>query len=610
MLDDCENFLHFSSLSAAFTAVASRRADATLLSYEGGQWSYGEIDAWSDTIARQILLKFGRRKQVIGVVSNELPMVLASYLGIMKSGSAYAGLDPALPDERLAALREVAAISGCIADEACLPKATALMGSSDRVLIPTPGEVAADRGDLGVAIAKSDVCHILFTSGSTGQPKAVPRTHEDQLHNVERHRPLGLNTTDTATLISRRGFFDSVSNPFAAILYGAKVCAIRLLTGAEELGRWIEQERATVYYSFPTVFRQLLATSPHPDALGSLRLVYLGGESVHPDDLSHACRLLRPDAQIAVGLGSTETGVTALKLHTVGGGAPDVVTVGRPLGGIRIEIWGDDRLPAPPMEIGTIVFRSPFIFHGYLGADRRAERSIYPDPDQSGSYIFESPDLGYFDADGELVVTGRRDDLVKLRGFRIELGDVETTLRGRPGVREAAAFLSSSNEAAQDDELVAFISASTKVAGEEELRQWLRTKLPDHMVPARVLVVEDFPRALNGKVDRRGLATLYKSIRRAELAARPQEAPQAGLETRVAAIWSSLLNIPSISRTDRFFEVGGNSLKALIFMSLLNQQLSAEMPLSFLFEEDQLSAFCERCSTHLAATKDLQDGAR
>lgn len=596
----CERFLDFGSLSAAFSAVASRRGDATLLSYEGEEWSFRAMDAWSDRIARQILLKFGRQKQVIGVVSNELPLVLASYLGIMKSGSAYAGLDPALPDERLAALRQVASISGCIADGSCRAKAANLMGASDLVMVPDGTEAVEGLDEVGVTVASSDVCHILFTSGSTGQPKAVPRTHEDQLHNVERHRPLGLNANDRATLISRRGFFDSVSNPFVAMLYGAKVCAIRLLTGAEDLGRWIEREQATFYYSFPTVFRQLLATEPEPGALASLRLVYLGGESVQPDDLSRACRLLRKDAQIAVGLGSTETGLTALKLHTVGCGAPNKVTVGRPVGGIRVEIWGEDRRPAPPMEVGTIVFRTPYMFHGYLGAEDRADRVIYPDPVHPGSYVFESPDLGYLDAGGELVITGRRGDLVKLRGFRIELGEVETTLRGHPAVREAAALVSSSDESAQDDELIAFASASTGCADEEDLRRWLRTKLPEQMVPTRVVIVEDFPRALNGKVDRRGLAELYRSTRRVELAQRPQLRPQEGLETTVAAIWTSLLNLPNIGREDRFFQVGGNSLKALIFMSLLNKQLGTEMPLLFLFEDDQLSTFCERCSSHLA----------
>jgi amino acid adenylation domain-containing protein len=598
---DRDSFLRFRSLADAFRAIASKQPDATLLSYEGSEWSHQEIDAWSNGIARRIIERFGRRKQVIGVLSSELPLVLASYLGVLKAGSAYAGLDPALPNERLAALKDVAGISSCITDQEGLPQATLLMQSADSILVVDLKDSSNYVSDLDVTIQRTDICHILFTSGSTGQPKAVPRSHEDQLHNVERHGCLNLNSSDRVMLISRRGFFDTVSNPFAPMLFGATTCAIRLLNGGDDLARWLAQERVTVYYSFPTIFRQLLATSATADALACLRLVYLGGEGVHLHDLVRCRELLRPEARVAVGLGSTETGVTAIKLHTMRDGVPDVVTVGKPLSGVRIEIWDDDKVPLGSMGVGTIVFRSRFMFHGYLGDDDRNGRSIYPDPEESGSYIFESGDRGYFDAAGELVVAGRRDDVVKLRGFRIELGEIEATLRRHPAVREAVALLASTTGSPQDDELIAFVAAPAEAVNEEVLRPLVKEKLPGHMVPARVFVVESLPRTANGKADRRGLVARYISLREKELAERSRQEPQGRLETKVAALWSELLKVPGIGRQDRFFSLGGNSLKALIFMSQLNEELAGEIPLMFLFEDDQLFSFCDRCSTYLAS---------
>jgi peptide synthetase PhsA len=601
MFSDRDGILRFRSLADAFSAVAFERADATLLSYEGKAWSYRDIDSWSNSIALDVLAKFGPEKTVLGVMSEDLPLVLASYLGILKAGCAYAGLDPGLPDVRLAALKSVAGISGCIADEPHLSKAAMLMTSPDGVLVARPPERAGDAGAPGIDIRGSDICHILFTSGSTGKPKAVPRSHEDQLHNAERHRALALGPGDKVTLISRRGFFDSVSNPFAAMLSGATICAIRLLTGAEELGQWIERERLTVYYSFPTIFRQLLATNPPADALASLRLVYLGGEAVHRDDLQRACQLLQADAQIAVGLGSTETGVTAIKLYPVRDGAPEVVSVGRARDGVRIEIWNDEKAPVGPMEVGTIVFRSRFIFHGYRGVEGHSDGTVYPDPGAPGSYIFESSDRGYLDRAGELVITGRRDDLVKLRGFRIELGEVEAALQHHPEVRQASALLTSPTGSPQDDELVAFVSTRRPSSAEDGIKQWLARTLPDHMIPTRILVVDEFPYTPNGKIDRRGLATLYASIRKTELETRPQADPQGALEAKVAALWSLLLKKDRISRNDSFHALGGNSLNALVFVSLLKKELGKDIPLLFLFEDDRLCSFCDRCAAYLAS---------
>jgi amino acid adenylation domain-containing protein len=601
MLTEIDSFLSFDSLADAFRSIASRQGDATLLSYEGAQWSYHEIDAWSDAIADRIALWLAPRPQVVGVMSNELPLVLAAYLGVLKAGCAYAALDPALPNERLSALARAGGIAGCVVDPSLTERATAVMKSSANVLVLAAAEASARAHRFEAAIERTARSHVLFTSGSTGAPKAVPRTHEAMLHNAQRHRLLGLGRGDRVSLLSRRGFFDSVSNPFAAILAGATVCARRLLSGdAGDLARWIARERVTVYYSFPTIFRQMLATGPSADMLSSLRLVYLGGESVHPDDLKRCRELLRPDAQIAVGLGSTETGLTAVKLARVDAIDGDVVTVGKPLAGIRIEIWDEGGKPAEPMQTGTIVCRSRFIFHGYLNDDGESRRSIYPDPGEPGSYVYESGDRGYFDSSGELVVIGRGDHQVKLRGFRVELGEIESTLRRHAQVREAAAIVASATDGAGDDALVAFVRPELDKLDADALKAWLAEKLPEHMVPVRIVVLARLPQTPNGKLDRHALAGVYRSMREQEIAARREEEPQGPLEATVASLWSELLHVPSIGRQDRFFALGGNSIKALIFVSRLSHELGAQMPLTLLLEDDRLSFFCARCSAYLA----------
>ncbi|WP_315731572.1 MULTISPECIES: non-ribosomal peptide synthetase [unclassified Bradyrhizobium] len=591
-------FLRFESLASAFKATAAVREDATLLRYENKGWSYRQIDAWSDLIADRIEDELGRQPRVVGVMSNELPLVLASYLGILKAGHACAGLDPGLPQDRLATHRGAASICCCLAGPSELEQATAVMGSRRNVLAVDPNVIAGQTSGRQRPIGKTSLSHVLFTSGSTGTPKVVPRTHGAILHNLDRHRALNLNAADKVTLLSRRGFFDSISNPYAAILSGSTVCALRLLDGgAPDLIRWISEERPTVYYSFPTIFRHLVASKPRPETLCSLRLVYLGGENVSSDDLRHARKLLPATAEIAVGLGSTETGLTALNIVAANDPCPDVVSVGKPLPGIRIEIWDENGRVLEPMREGTIVFRSPFIFQGYLNQN---SSSISPDPDRPGSYMYVSGDCGYFDHVGGLVVTGRADEQIKIRGYRIELGEIETILRRFAGLHDAVALSVSLSDDSLDKSLVAFVTSNTGQVDETAIRLFLADRLPHHMVPRRIFIIPRIPQTANGKADRRILVEIYEGIRRAETAGRAIEVPTGVVEQKVASLWCDILKTHFVSRSDRFFDLGGNSITALIFISRLGRELGHAIPLNFLFDDDELTSFCSRCAAHLA----------
>lgn len=597
------------TLTEAFDAVVVRSPHATLLSYGGRKWTYQEVDRWSDTIASQLASSPElSARGVVGVSSNSTPLVLASYLGVLKAGHAYAGLDPSLPSDRLATMSRVAGLSAYLVDEDQYPRARAFSKADVPVLVASDTDHTRARRDTSRAPSPDDLSHVLFTSGSTGVPKAVPRKHEHILHNTWRHGALGISGFDKVALISRNGFWDAVSNPYNAMLNGATICATRML-GAEDidLADWIEREEVTVYYSLATIFRGLVATRRASHKLESLRLLYIGGERVEASDLLKCRALLRDDAKVAIGLASTETGITALNVTAVA----DLDTtcqpsVGKPVDGVTIEVRTESGALAATNERGQIVIRSSYIFAGYPHVSDEENARIYPDAKVPGQYVYESGDAGFLDLDGELTVVGRLDHQVKIRGFRVELGEIESTLRNASSIADVAVVFTTRAAAGPGDtdgEIVAFLVAQSSDPDIRQLRAWLQEKLPEYMIPTRMWLIDRIPRLRNGKVDRVELAKRDREKQDERAAVGPQATPVGELELTVARMWSELLEVPSIGRSDRFFETGGNSLKALMFIFNLSEHLGTDLPYGLILEDDRLSGFCRLVSERISAAQ-------
>lgn len=594
------------TLTQVFEEVAASQPRAILMSYEGRQWTYEEVDRWSNAIAAQLSDSLELAGSgVIGVTSNDPPWLLASYLGVLKAGHAYAGLDPSFPSERLATMCGVASLAACLTDEDQHTRVRDGLNLGIPTIVACQADGSTARARARQAPRPEDLSHVLFTSGSTGVPKAVPRRHGHILHNTRRHRSLRISPSDKVTLITRNGFWDAVSNPYNAILNGATLCVARVLGGDRfALADWIEREQATVYYSLTTIFRQLLATRHPEDKLQSLRLVYIGGERVDASDVQKCKVVLRERAEVAIGLASTETGITALKVCPVGELEANVQpTVGKPVDGITIEIRRESGDLAAEGELGQIVFLSEYIFSGYLHASTVGEKSrIYPDRSVPGRYVYESGDLGFFDHRGDLTVVGRMDQQIKIRGFRVELGEIESALRSAPSVADVAVVFSTGAGAGGDGDgaIVAFLVGRDTPLDIHGLRARLSTTLPEHMVPARMWLLERIPRLPNGKLDRVGLVALDTEKQRERAALDAQAAPVGDLETTVAKMWSELLDARSFNRTDRFFQVGGNSLKALMLIFRLTEHLGRELPYSLILDDDELSGFCARTAEFVA----------
>jgi acetyl esterase/lipase/acyl-coenzyme A synthetase/AMP-(fatty) acid ligase len=521
----------------------------------GEDVSFGQLDAWSNAIAWELIRRRGCNPEPVPLAVCAPGLMLAAALGVLKAGKFYVAVNPLHPaplvqrvlEELNAPLLlcdrrgETAARNGMsalsveelVADR--LSDANSGLSSSDvrpggpsldvRVGSPSsdlsPGLPSSD-ARLGLRFDDTRLAYVLYTSGSTGRPRGVAQSRRDMLHNVARHRPLAVGREDCVTLLSADGFVASVSNPYVALLGGAALAPYSFRdAGVERMAEWLRAAGVTVLYAFPSFLRQLAAVETGEVNRG-LRLAYLGGETVLPADLAAARRLF-PAATLSTGLNSSETGLTCLHLVPPGSSLPNPVPAGRPVVDVEVAIVDELGMSLTPGKPGEIEIRSEYVrprcwtpsapptsgASPENGAPEQA--SIHDDgtsahDDGASAQAFRTGDRGRIDADGLVYHLGRIDGMVKIRGFRVESVEVEAVIAALPDVAEVAVF--AIGEDPSTVQLVACVVPRGADVDQASVRGAVARRLPSAMIPARVLAVETLPRTRNGKLDRKRLGRL------------------------------------------------------------------------------------------------------
>lgn len=542
--------------------------------------SFGRLDAWANVVAQGLIARRGTAPEPVPLMVCSPALMLAAALGVLKAGKFYVAVNPMHPAPHLQR----------VLDELAAP--LLLCDCDGKSAVPSGGRALAIEEILQAGASEERPCleletdrlaYVLYTSGSTGRPRGIAQSQADMLHNVQRHRPLGVGAADCASLISADGFVATVSNPYVALLNGAALAPYSFKdSGVESMFDWMEQAEVTVLYAFPSFLRQLAAAQPSRTHRG-LRLAYLGGESVHCADLAAARRLF-PAASLSTGLNSSETGLTCLHLISPGAPLPDPVPVGRPVLDVEVAIVdesGDRSAPGEPGEI-EIISR-------HVGPRRWLRHVGAPDSGPlSGG--FRTGDRGRIDGDGVVYHLGRVDQMLKVRGFRVEASEVEAIVSRLPGVAEAAAF--SVENAGRSELALCVVRAGASEVDAAAVRRALAGELPPAMIPTRVWFVDALPRTANGKLDRRRLgqpapSALQEPVTRngsdtlARWSARVDG--RSALERRIAEIWGAELEIDEIHDDQDFFSCGGTSLVAVSVIAQLRRELDVQVPLAALF---------------------------
>jgi amino acid adenylation domain-containing protein/non-ribosomal peptide synthase protein (TIGR01720 family) len=584
-------------LVAARAAAAPERV---AVARRAAALTYGALTAWVHRFARHLRRLGVGRGAVVGVCLDrplELPAVL---LGILETGAAYLPLDPSQPPRRLGFLADDAGARWLVAEgEAAGPAAdrTAALASPGRRLIDL-GRVAAEisgeiagavAGDpaavapLGAAgtIVDADLAYVMYTSGSTGQPKGVGISHgalANLLLGILARLPAG---PETRLLALTPLTFDIAGlEIYLPLLAGGRVVlAPRDAAWSGELlvEEW-QRAGATAVQATPATWGMLLAAG-WPAGLPGVALC--GGEEMAPP----LAAALTARATAAWNLyGPTETTVWSA-LSPAAPGSDGRVPLGRPLANTEIYILDRWRQLLPPNAVGELCIGGAGVARGYAGRPELTAESFVPDPfsGRPGARLYVTGDLARQRPDGTLCFLGRRDHQLKVRGHRIEPGEVEAALLGHPGVAEAVVV--AREGPGGDRRLVGYLVPRGAPPPAAALRSWLGQRVPAYMVPSEMVFLGALPVTPNGKIDRHALpAPAGRPADEAAAAA----APQGETEELLASIWSAVLGRGPNAASDDFFDLGGHSLLAVQLVARVRQVFGVELPLPRVFAAPRL----------------------
>ncbi len=581
------------SIPQRFEQQVSRYPDRLSVKTKNHQLSYAALNKVANRVARALLAQRGEGAESIALLLEHDASMIAAILGVLKAGKVYVPLDPSFPYGRNEYILEDSQAGLIITNNENRSLAESL--SENRHSLINIDEINATLSDENVdlPISADNLANIIYTSGSTGQPKGVVQNHRNLLNVAMRYtNGLQISAEDRLTLLQSYSVAGSVSNMLGALLNGASLSPYNIKEeGLIGLADLLIEEEITVYHSVPTVFRQFANTLTGKEEFPGLRLVRLGGEPVHPEDVQLYKKYFPSDSIFVNSYGASEAASVLRYCVDKDTEISDaVVPVGYPLGDVEILLLDDEGAAVGANHVGEIAIKSRYTSPGYWRRPDLTRATFTTDPQDEGERIYRTGDLGYIQPDGCLVVTGRNDFRVKIRGFRIEVAEIELALRGLSKVKEAAVV--AHEDQRSEKQLVAYVVPRLgQVPAMSELRDFLKDKLPDYMVPSAFVVLDALPLTPNGKLDR--LALPAPDLARPELDTN-FVAPRNALEEQLVEIWVEVLGVAQVGAHDDFFELGGHSLRATQLLSRVREVFQVELPLLSLFEEPTIAGFAER----------------
>nr|WP_254227806.1 non-ribosomal peptide synthetase [Burkholderia gladioli] len=575
-----------SGVHALFEAQAARTPDAPALVDGARSLDYGTLDALANRLARHLAaagVAAGERVAIL--LDRSIELILAE-LAILKCGAVYVPLDRNAPAERQAFMladcgaRCLLSLSGHAAPD---------LAALRRIDIDTVLAGADAEAQPAASAGGDQAAYIMYTSGSTGQPKGVIIAHRGINRLVVNNGYAEFAPSDRIAFTSNPAFDASTMEVWGALLHGACLVVVphEALLSAPRLAELLQAERVNILHLVAGLL------SSHADALAPVfpRLRYLltGGDAA---DVRAVQRIMRNGApqHLVHCYGPTESTTFATTYTLRAGDEPmERLPIGRPISNTRVYLL--DRLgePAPVGVPGELHVGGKGVALGYLNLDALSAERFVRDPfapaGDSAARMYRTGDLARYLPDGNIEYLGRNDGQVKIRGFRVEPGEIEAKL-GACGLRDAVVIVR--EDVPGDKRLVVYhTDAACDV---EAVREHLRRSLPEYMVPAAYVALAALPLTANGKLDRRALPAPDA----AAFGQQAYEAPQGELEATLAALWSELLGVARVGRQDNFFALGGHSLLAVRVIGRLRERFGEAATLKTLFEAPSLAAFAQR----------------
>ncbi len=563
-----------------FEAWAARTPQATAAVWRGEAITYGAVEEQANRLAHHLArLGFGPGS-LVGVHLRRGPDMIVAPLAVLKAGAAYVPLEVGHPPARLRWILEALEISCVLTETTQLGGLPAL----DHVICLDQPEAIRPIGPIRPISSPDDLAYVIFTSGSTGTPKGVMVRHRPVVNLLRwAYRTFAFSPADRVLFVTSLSFDLSVFDVFGLLGAGGsiRIATEEEIRDPERLLRALAEEPITFRDSAPAALEQ---TVPFLAAMDQrrpdLRLVFLSGDWI-PVTLPDRIRTRFPGARVVALGGATEATVWS-NVFPVEEVDPDWTSIpyGRPIDNGRYHVL-DPRLAPCPMGVpGDLYIGGDCLADGYAREPELTAEKFLPDPWSTapGDRLYRTGDRARHRPDGNLEFLGRRDHQVKIRGFRIELGEIEAAL-SLSGVREAVVVV-------REGRLVAYVTGDAPV---DAMRQSLRERLPDYMVPAAFVALAALPLTPNGKVDRKALPAPEQQG--AEGSGREPRTP---VEEILAGLWAEVLGLERVGPADHFFDLGGHSLLATQVLSRLRDAFGVELPLRDLFEAPVLADLAAR----------------
>lgn len=577
-----------------FEAQVSRAPAAVAVVQDDKSLSYLELNGRANQLARHLRDRGVQVGDYVPIVMPRCLDFVVAQLAILKCGAIYVPVDVKAPAARREFMIRDCGARRLLCDTTPNDRTPHELGLDWITCGHWPAEVARHSvEDLDLAIASAGApALVMYTSGSTGMPKGVTLPHSGVNRLVVNSTYIRIEASDCVAHGSNPAFDASTLEIWGALLNGARLWIVpdSAIVETDRFAEGLRRAGVTILFQTTALFNQRARIQP--EVFSGLRYVLFGGEAADPVSVRMVQRTRSPEHLLNV-YGPTET-TTLASWYAVSTAAADEsnLPIGKPISNTRIYILDDRLQPVPIGVSGELHIGGPGVAIGYLNRPELTSERFIADPfsAEPNARVYKTGDIGRWREDGNIEFVGRNDGQVKIRGFRIEPGEIESRLLRHEQLAEAIVVVR--EDVPAEKRLVAYVTRRPNQSGPsaDELRESLRSHLPDYMIPSAFVFLDILPLTPNGKLDRRALPV--PSLTTAPLEC--YEAPHAGDEEALAGIWKELLQASRVGRTDNFFELGGHSLRALALLFRIRRTFSRHLTIGDIYKSPTLKELARR----------------
>lgn len=612
--------MEFIDILERISYFAEKTPDKAAIEFGGDIISYAELNENSSVMAGFFQKKIDFNKNVFLLLDRGTQLVEAM-LGVLKAGGVFIPLDPNFPEKRLAAMFEYVNGGLIITCSKYINKINKLGSVLNRKLdVFITGDII-ESPNLSIctfdeikkaaysyhAVQEYKNCYIYFTSGSTGNPKAIFGRYRSLMHFIQWEiREFEINENFRISQLTSPSFDPFLRDVFVPLASGGTLC----IPGEEafkdpfRLIEWVEQNRINLIHIVPSLFKLMSAYLKDDQKLGSLKYIMLAGELLRGKDIEKCIHLFGDKIQLVNLYGPTETTLAKMFYKIQAEDAQKVrIPVGKPIDHTEVMILDEDMKRCRIGDVGELYIRTPFISSGYYKDKELTSKVFIKNPfnENPMDIIYKTGDLGFLLPDGNTELIGRADCQVKILGRRIEPGEIENAMLSYAGIKEAIVI---DKEDKEGNKYLCCYFISEGIIELSGFLEYLNMRLPEYMVPKHFVRLENIPMTPGGKVDRKALKMIEGSLR----ISNEYMAPETFIEKALAEIWRELLNVEKIGIRDNFFKLGGNSLLLVRMHAKIEEKYKGNVNIMELYKEptiENITALIENTKVNRKSNSEI-----